>query len=268
MEQFIRKLVNKKSNIQFTKSYAIGNNVGPFDTDSNRFIQLYSKVGSIDGFLVRDNESEKFLNKFNYKGNFEKIYDVVFLKSYFPEIKEKIINDQMKTVGIVLMSWKQEGKKYLEKFDALRVRLREENINIKYFAYSELNDEVLKSYTHHEINIWKPNEMNVASYLDDFSQIDVCISMRFHGLVIANCMGIPSIGIGINNKIIDFGNQTKKANALVRDDFEVEDLVKILFEMKKTYCTILQDVKRYIDKFQNMEKLVENFMERIKKGNL
>ena len=32
--------------------------------------------------------------------------------------------------------------------------------------------------------------------------------MQFHGLVIANCMHIPSIGIGINNKIVDFIKQT------------------------------------------------------------
>lgn len=263
LEKIIRNTLGKKPNITFIKNYAIGNNVGPFDTNSNRFIQLYSKIGSIESFLVRDNESEKYLRKFNYKGNINKIHDVIFSQSYLQEIKQKKTSNKVKTVGVVLMNWKNKGKNYVEKFDVIREKLEKQNITTKYFAFSELDDCTLESFTKNKISIWKPNEMSIEEYLNEFSKIDLCISMRFHGLVLANCMGMPSIGIGINNKIIDLVEQTSSANVLVRDEFQIDEVTKKLNFLNLHYLYYRERVKLYINKFYSTEKKVEDFMKKI-----
>ena len=52
-------------------------------------------------------------------------------------------------MGVVLMNWKKEGEKYLKKFDELTEKLKHNDIEFKYFAFSELDDKILKEYTNH-----------------------------------------------------------------------------------------------------------------------
>lgn len=256
MEQNIRKMINKNSNITFEKSYAIGNNVGPFNTNSNRFIQLYSQIGSIDKFLVRDNESEKYLKKIGYENSHEKISDVVFCKSYFPEIKEKSLNNKIKTVGIVVMNWNNQGEEYISKFNVLSKSLLNQNINLKLFAFSELDDEILQQFTEINISIWKPNEQYIESYIEDLSSVDCMISMRFHGLVIANIIGIPAIGIGVNNKIIDYVNQTNGCNELVNNNFEVNEIFEKIKLIEQAYNTYIKNIKNIKEEFLKSENII------------
>lgn len=255
-EKLFRKIVGRQPNITFDRSYAIGNNVGPFDTYSNRFIRLYSQVGSIDKFIVRDLQSQDYLNKFNYNGSYEQISDVVFCKTYLPEIVETEVNNTIKTIGITIMNWESEGEKYLDKFVELSKVLKKQNIKTKLFAFSELDDQKLQNFTNYNINIWKPNEMNISDYIEKLSLVDCMICMRFHALVIANIQNIPCIGVGINNKIIDYVEQTNKVNHLVTKNFSIDDIMKKV-ELINNNDTKKNNLANYKNKFFQTENIIK-----------
>ena len=264
-EKILRKVMHKESRLSFDRRYAIGTNIGPFSTDSKRFLSLYSLLGSVDAFLLRDTESIEYLEHFGHKGFADVISDVVFCPTYLPEISKTNVRTKLKTVGIVIMNWKGQGKAYLAELEMFVKQIEPKGYACRFFAFSELDDASLQEGFTYPITCWKPNEMMISSYLQKLAEVDLMISMRFHGLVVATAMGMPSIGIGINPKIIDFSNQASTCCKLVESDLSAKELEVSFDVVVSNYEKMVQSAIVLREQFGESEAIISSFMENIVK---
>lgn len=197
---FQKRVLNKKINVE--KSIGLGLGLGPFHGDALLQESVINNLKNLDQIYTRDRLSYEFAKKANK--NTLLYSDICFLPEIinFKEIKkEKTV---IKKIGIIVRDWEYsaEGSKYYTQLNHEVKQLNAMGYSVTYILFKpeEHWEEYLKKQNENYIK-WRPSKMDITMFLKELSQFDLMISARFHGIIFSSLLGIPSISIGIEQKL-------------------------------------------------------------------
>lgn len=261
IEMVLRKLLGKSNRIRFGRNLAIGVNIGPFSVESRSFASIYSNIGSIQGFLVRDKQSLEYLDSVNYHGYKNLISDIVFCNRKL--FSDKALANPIKNnkrIGIVIMDWPHCESDVILQLENIIQKKELDGYHFHFFAFCEIDDFNLVKRVKRKISFWLPHKISINNYIEEFSQMDIIVSMRFHGLVLATKLNIPSIGIAINPKIKDYCTQANKCSQFVEIDQLEKTLPAILDQYDKNYESMVKEANRTNQEFSKSEAAIRDFL--------
>ena len=184
-------------------SIAIGIGVGPFlsgnEDNSRRVLKL------LDLTWVRDSSSFFQLKKWDIKNVFEGA-DICFSGNVFDITRRPAELTGIQNVGIVVRGWSYQtaAQHYECHLLDLARWVRSLGYSVTFFAFCAPVDQKVIDYLRSEdelVDVWNPRVDSVQQYIARIAKQDIFISSRYHGIVIASLIGIPSIGLSLDPKV-------------------------------------------------------------------
>ncbi|MEZ0536317.1 polysaccharide pyruvyl transferase CsaB [Caldicellulosiruptoraceae bacterium PP1] len=217
------------------KIFVFSQGIGPIKNRIN-WILFVKIVNLCDIITVRDYDSYKLLLENKINKDLELSADPAFLlepsaesKTFNLFEKENIdINNNKKTVGIIVRKWKiEDGMNYkIAQFADYLIDSKE--INVIFIPFQgkwdilKINEIVnlMKNKPFIIKNVYQPEDM-----LALFNKIDLIIGMRLHALIFAAKLNKKFIGITYDPKINSFLNIYNQKPIGTIFDFSVENLI-------------------------------------------
>ena len=188
---------------------AFGIGVGPFVAGSRRELRAALQLSRNDLIVVRDIESEQICRSWRLPSRVVRATDIAFeLDRWLPSSCVAMPHDKprQKNLTIVVRDWPSqlEGAMYFDALlDAVR-KARRDSFRIRFCSLNPENDlHVLNLLEKHaeDVLYWDPSGRTLEDFLMEFAETDLVITSRAHGALVAACLGIPSICIGIERKM-------------------------------------------------------------------
>ena len=255
--------------------YAIG--AGPlFRSISRRYLK--SVLNWVDVITVRDQSS------------------VNFLKSINPQVKPILTADpavnyvheqtaytlpyasKRKYAGICLRSWffkEDEGPRFIRRFAAIAdylVKRYDYHVILFPFNKSRSDADLLKGVYENMKNkhaALLKKGLSVQDTVNMIKQIDCVIGMRLHSLIIATTNLVPAIGIGYDEKVMQYMKLADMEDcSLALKDVHAHSLKEKIDHMMTNRPTIQARLKKAVPKLKEKEKInaslaIQNIRRRI-----
>ena len=231
--------------------------IGPYNAYSKQFYKDMYALAHFGFLSVRDKMSFRLAKKVNSDALLHS--DLVFnpdLNQLFNAHKPVKKYD----VGIIFRDWRY-GRNELSKLIELSEYLKKHNKKTAFFSFNPANDSLgIEMLRKNNINpfLYNPNELD--GFIRHLSETNFIISQRAHGMILANLLKIPVIGLELEpklrnvhkmipntSKILSLKEINKIPEILNRwtvlpDDFAKDHLrnVKLIKELKK-------DLNNYIN---------------------
>ncbi len=242
-------LANKFLKKIYLKTYAVGIGLGPFLEGSFGEENAIKHINIMTAVLVRDQLSFEFSKNLN--NNVHHYTDICFLPgvidfSVFKKKRQKIHN-----IGIIVRDWNHDenGREYYGRLENeiknLKDQKKEYCLTYILFKDEKYWEERLCGNNEKFIK-WDPKTQSVEDFLKILSDFDVFISARFHGIIFAGLLGIPSIAIEVEQKL-------NLVNEYFFDGIEVwkqpfnDSLIDIIGETQKKYDSILTKLNKGVE---------------------
>lgn len=218
----------------------LGIGIGPF-LDGNELASR-NVIDKNSFKSVRDINSVGYLNKWGIR-DYVVGSDICFIrKSWIEEfsVHYKSANSGVENIGIVVRDFNYDlpGRTYLSGLLEFAERVSNENISVVFFAFSKLKDknciDLLQKKGLH-VHVWDGNMNEFRGYLEKISSCDFLISARYHGVVFAAMLGLPSIGVALDPKISMLCNELGLGAGLWSDPFDVSALYTSFHEICARY---------------------------------
>lgn len=182
--------------------YAVGIGLGPFISDSEMEIHAKKSVLAMEAIFARDMFSFEFAKKQNEQSYLAT--DICFLPNIidFKPYQKETAN--IKRIGIILRDWgySKKGGAYLDKVIEEAKTLTKNNYMVDFILFKDENQcENQLSRLNYNVVKWDANNQTLNSFIEILSGYDLFISARFHGVVFASLLNIPSIAIEIEPKL-------------------------------------------------------------------
>lgn len=217
---------------------ALGVGIGPFKNHS--FNELIWKVlfKSINEVYLRDTLSEHFAKK--WKISYSLIPDLVY-GIYKQVPKHSLILKSKPKIGIIIRVWNWGKEKnyvlsMIESYRYLNI-----DFNVSFIIFSKIYDKKLLitlndlNFKHH---VWDPEQNSFDDFFHELNSFDIIISSRFHGIVLASMMGIPSIGIEIDPKIAMIQKELSMEKFIISFPYDPKLIKLSIFEILNNYTEI------------------------------
>lgn len=186
----------------YVSQHAVGIGVGPFSGNvlkerrTKKLLSTFTTVG------IRDSVSEAWCEQ--NKVRCEKFPDLAYgLSNEFLEQNRSKDHAKPK-VGLVLRQWNNlnSGRNHVSRARMVLKNLaREYDVTLFCFDSSERPDLFVDTEFLSDAVVWNPNEIGFSSMLSRMGEMDVIVSSRFHGIIAANILCLPSISINIEQKL-------------------------------------------------------------------
>ena len=175
-----------------------------YELNNREYIRKLDYIASnASYFSLRDTNSLKVLNKCGINTNKIKIvHDLVYSLDYC-KYNKTLIKDGNIRVGLIYVCNKNNYNKLLELTKSVVKYFKENKQGYKIVMipfYEYLNNDT--SYYKKIIDILKDENVEVLEYIGNvdeifstISSLDVCVSMRYHGTLISNMLGVPVLNL-------------------------------------------------------------------------
>lgn len=186
------------------KTIMIGAGFGPFYSEkSSGYRGALAAIGTANSVVVRDSSAYEFASAFNENTSlgadlcFATVDGIEELNNNFSKVEK---------VAFILRDWDvgTDADVYFEKTYQAALLLRSRGVAVEFVSFSALSDmdtnRVLANLQE-QVRVWNPNEDTINGFMKYLSQFSVIISSRFHGLVFATLLKVPSIAVVIENKL-------------------------------------------------------------------
>lgn len=175
-----------------------------YELNNKEYIRKLNYVASnASYFSLRDTNSLKVLK--NYGINTDKIkivHDLVYSLDYY-KYNKTFMKDSYIKVGLIYVCNENNYDKLCELTKAIVKYFKDNKKNYKIVMvpfYEYLNNDT--SYYKKIIDNLKDENIEVLEYTNNvdeifstISNLDVCVSMRYHGTLISNMLGVPTLNL-------------------------------------------------------------------------
>ncbi len=239
---FQKRVLKKEINSQ--RIIGLGLGLGPFQENTKELEAASQDIKHLDEVFTRDRLSFEFSKVLNEK-TFQ-FTDICFLPEIIDFSKFQRKRGKINKIGIIVRDWNfsEKGNQYYTKLQSESNYIKELGylttfILFKPEAYWE---EFLKSKNEKYI-AWNPDTMQIHDFLNELSKFDLMISARFHGIIFAALLGIPSISIGIEQKLEIVAEFFPKSLKVWPYPF-TKSLVDKIQQLDKNYSEIQQNLQQ------------------------
>lgn len=180
---------------------AIGVGIGEFTKSSKKFkFKIPELFGCTDVF-VRDQISKENADKMGMQNACVNTDLAFYLADQIP--KKQNLAQFPEKVTFILRDWKYDNSSYLNEVGNYINTLSDIGVKIDIVTLDTDDKKTVQFAEEYKlpISIWKPEKESPFDFINRLRQSDLVFSSRAHGLIIASCIGIPSLGLNIEEKI-------------------------------------------------------------------
>lgn len=256
----------KLAQLMKKKTFIYSQGIGPINSKFNRFLtrKILNKVSYLN---VRDRQSEAYLRDLNIKRSVQVSTDTVFgIKKPSTEKGKEIlrqlgVRENAINVGMIVMNWKNSGQRTVREFintiETIKSQ-RDVNIILIPFFYHldlEIESEIYNKVKDKYENVYLAKDyLHVKDYLSLIGNLDICVSMRLHGLIFSTLMGVYPIGISYDPKIDGFMRELNRVQQYYVQNFSSEELSKEIIESIDNKEELKKQTISYLQKFTKRAK--------------
>jgi polysaccharide pyruvyl transferase WcaK-like protein len=196
------KSLKKKKGLTADKRIGIGIGVGTFTPSSRKFYSKIQVLADYDYLFVRDEQSLNNIKKFNFNYPIKVTSDLAFLKEFWMPPVEASISPDGNRIGLILRDWIYDNNEHFKAIEATCLELEHKGYKVTCYALDQVDSQFI-SYFSRKFNMvcWNPDEISLESFIGELCQENLVISSRAHGALVAACLNIPSICVGIEPKL-------------------------------------------------------------------
>lgn len=223
-----RKLKGYKGT-QATFRAGLGIGIGTYTASSSKFYIDILSLSDFDFLLVRDAESLRYINEFNFNYPVYCASDMAFLHELWNLKQEVFKKNKNNVIGFVLRDWIFDDNAYLETLLKVALQLSKQGYDLKFYSFDKTSDLCfVKEFTKHfSILVWDPHQMNIPNFLREMSECSLMISSRAHGAIVSACLGIPVICLGIEPKLTEIFNMISNSAIFIQPILEEQILLAV-----------------------------------------
>lgn len=237
----------KSDSIEFKRKVMLGVGFGPFhDPNGEKAGWARKAISETDYVVARDSASLAFSQEVNARSLLGA--DICYMD--YPEVDAfENRSKEIKSIAIIIRDWNNnnEGDGHHLRFEVICRKLEEKGFSVHFLIFSPLSDVKVKNYLNSigaNFTLWDPEYYSAIEFLKLMSDFDLIISSRFHGLVFATRLAIPSVSIAIEPKLV-LANE----NSVCEIWHPVKDSDEALFG---TIEKISDDYDKYKEKCRSM----------------
>lgn len=244
----------------------IGIGLGNFNSTFDRFL-LRNLVIHSDRFVTRQKGIPEYIHlRDKDLHRCVEASDVLFSVYQIKKFKQSQARDKKIVLSLAdVFSDKREDKHiFLAGISQSLNKLIELGYTLTLLTFTDekdaiLNQELIKYIDASEKVCVFPFPENPQDILTEFAGAEICISMRFHALVIASCLNIPCCVIAYSEKLDDVANRLNLSKFLVRIcsdkktyyhkriPFDAKYFERILFELLSKRTDIQNSMSEDLD---------------------
>lgn len=201
-----------------SKRLGFGIGVGTYSTGSPRFRAALPILADFTALWVRDAHSVTNLQRFEtiMRGEVIRGSDLAFLTRYWlktPAVKSPSPRPRL---GMILRDWAQEkGGVPREALSATLARLAQEYEISGIVLDQHADPETMRLFAPYTLHVWRPESMTIDGFMRILATQDVLLTSRAHGAICGACVGVPSVIIGIEEKLETVAAMLPNASILV-----------------------------------------------------
>lgn len=257
--RLLRFLIRRPAHLTAGCRLGIGIGLGPYPIQGNRFKRESVILGEFDRLAVRDSESYSLAEKLGIYDKTKSFTDLVFYMSKWLSIQP---NEYIKreAIGLVICQGKS-GNEHL--IDITTCIAQEQNTKMLYIFLDENHDHKLIEQcvkTGKRVLVWRPWNMTITDFIEQLSVCKILITNRAHGAIVGACIGVPSLCIATDAKIIAVQKMISNGSKLVDQPITQDKLIGVLSDVLTNlsiYCAGLEiDVSLQRTEAQKMVEYV------------
>jgi polysaccharide pyruvyl transferase WcaK-like protein len=238
VHQVLKRVIKKPFSI------AVGIGVGPFESGNEDNAKRV--LASMDRVWVRDVLSYSHLEKWGIE-HFSRGADLCFAENAVDFPEKKIESGGVHYVGIVVRGWpyRTSAHNYETGLLDLARWIRSLGYAVTFFAFCAPADQKVIDYLRSKgelVDVWNPRVEQVQSYVARISVQDVLISSRYHGVVVASILGIPSVGLALDPKVSLICDRLGLAEYIWEAPFSPEQLRVNFLSLVSKYLMVKKEL--------------------------
>jgi polysaccharide pyruvyl transferase WcaK-like protein len=241
-EQVVRKLLGKRLNLSFDRRVGFGLGLGSFTPSAPSFVRNLSEIGSYDMLFVRDSASMRFLKENKYSKSFYKISDIAFLSSLWLNNGIEAVESQGNRIGIILLDFRDSS--YFINLKIVVEELKKLNFQVSLISFHKLEDEKFREFFSGEVISWCPDDMSLNDFLVFLKSHKLLLSARAHGIILGACLGVPSIGLGVSQKMSEVTKMLSDSCPLVKAPFVPANILSQINNIMSNYEDTVEKLHR------------------------
>lgn len=238
------RIKNRTNEIKDSDKYnaqvnlALGIGLGPFLAGNEKqTLNIFKRFQYIG---VRDQESYRICQKHTIDQSFLRA-DVCYADKLWNRsgIQKKTAGS--KKIILIPRDWPHttEGSKFLDPLYNVAKQFRNKGYQVEYLIFSKLREVLTMKYLDEKGEkciVWDPREdPDIDQFLTCLAKSDLVISARYHGIVAAATLGIPSIAIEVEQKLT-LASQTLSSGCLLwKQPFSQQELVTLINNIFDNY---------------------------------
>lgn len=240
-ESIVRKTINKPQNLRYNIRIGYGLGVGPYAQSAPTYLNFLAEVGTYDALFVRDTNSADFLKSISYYSPVHLISDIAFATSYWLPSFPESVGGKQNQIGFILRKNGNEAS-YQNLAEAKRI-LTAEGFNVSFFSFHQLEDQDFNSFFDQPVHTWQPSEMSLVEFLSKIKGQSAVVTARAHGAILAACLGVPSVCLGISRKMSDIASMLQESSIVLSPPFSPTKLVTAIKEVCASREYIIERLK-------------------------
>ena len=241
IERIVRKTINKPQNLQYNARIGYGLGIGPYTQSAPSYLNFLAEIGTYDVLFARDGNSVDFLRSIGYRRPIYLASDIAFATSYWlPSFPESIVGKQNQ-IGFILR--KNGNETFYKNLAEAKRMLVAEGYDISLFSFHQLEDQDFNSFFDQPVHTWQPSEMSLVEFLSKIKGQSAVVTARAHGTILAACLGVPSVCLGISRKMSDIASMLQESSTLLSPPFSPTKLVTAIKEVCASREYIIERLK-------------------------
>jgi len=219
--------------------------------------------------LTRDQKSKDGLIKNRINTNIKSTFDPVLSLDYLHEKRDFVENKSKKKIGVLLWPYflwphfydnsrKIPNEKILKHKKLVNEWRKLENSLMKDFEFIYLTFHFSDVLLYKELGVEYIESSNLGSFYKGIMDVDMIISMRYHGIITSINFGKPVISINVQEKmwaIMEEFNMEKFQSSV--EDFKSENILKVIDYVFENYSDITKDLAN--NKTRIREQLLKSY---------
>lgn len=214
-----------RTRVKGTLRVGVGLGIGSYTLSSRRFPFDCVELAEFDLMGVRDLESLHRLRSMRLPSQLVLASDLAFLTSHW--IPESRPLPRSKRLGIVLRDWPYDDHAHHNIIETAAQLLMEHGYSLIFFSFDQ-SDRIYKQRfaSMGEWMEWNPGKVLVNEFVHALGECERIVSSRAHGVIVASCLGIPSLALEIEPKLKSVASLVPSGVSLVQAPFTPQSIVE------------------------------------------
>ncbi|ROR07727.1 polysaccharide pyruvyl transferase family protein [Erwinia sp. JUb26] len=229
-------------------AFCIG--LGPFDNKGKSFERAKHIINKCDYISVRDDKSKAFCEMLGYKNAVEFTDPSLLSNIWYPEEVAKPYYSEDGYVSLVLRDWPHDanGQNCIAEMIKFGEYLIEKGEKVRFVSlYKEREAQLLADNSRFEWLIWDPKLHTIPEFMNEFiNNSEVIISSRAHGVLLPASLGVPTIAVAIENKLIKVHGMISDGNILI-NEMKPECFIENLALFRETKEVLRNNLQKDIE---------------------